>query len=98
MLEGRTWRVYCFWEKKYFEFEFERVQRGFLSEWTGNSIPCRGAQDGKGTGTVSGKSGTRNLGAKSIRSGAESTGGCVKLKTVTEIRQNSARDTFLTVS
>ena len=45
--------------------------------------------------TNSGESGARNLEAESTRSGAESTGGCVKLKTVTEIRQSSARDTFI---
>ena len=37
---------------------------------------------------------TRNLEAESIRSRAKSTEGCVKLKTVTKIRQRSARDTF----
>ena len=46
-------------------------------------------------GTNSGESGARNLKAKSIRSGAESTGGCVKLKTVTEIRRSSAHDTVI---
>ena len=40
----------------------------------------------KGAGTNSGESGARNLEAESIRSIAENTGGCVKLKTVTEIR------------
>ena len=40
-------------------------------------------------------SGARNLEAESIRSRSESTGGCVKLKTVTEIRRSSARDTFI---
>ena len=39
-----------------------------------------------------------NLEAESIRRGAESTGGCVKLKTVTEIRRSSARDTFIAES
>ena len=34
------------------------------------------------------ESGARNLEAESIRSRAESTGGCVKLKTVTEIRRS----------
>ena len=38
----------------------------------------------------------RNLETENIRSRAESTGGCVKLKTVTEIRRSSARDTFIT--
>ena len=40
----------------------------------------------------------RNLEAESIRSGVESTGGCVELKTVTEIRQSSACDTFVAES
>ena len=52
----------------------------------------------KGAGSSSGESGTRNLEAESIRSGAESTGGCVKLKIVTEIRRNSARDAFIAES
>ena len=42
----------------------------------------------KGAGTNSEESGARNLEAESTSSGAESTGGCVKLKTVTEIRQS----------
>ena len=48
----------------------------------------------KGAGTNSGESGTRNL-ADNIRSGAKSTGGRVKLKTVIEIRRSSASDTFI---
>ena len=40
-----------------------------------------------------GEYGARNLEAESVRSRAESAGGCVKLKTVTEIRGSSARDT-----
>ena len=40
----------------------------------------------------------RNLEAESIRRGAESMGGHVKLKTVTEIRRSSARDTFIAES
>ena len=46
-------------------------------------------------GTNSGESGARNHEAESIRSGTESTGGCVKLNTVTDITRNSARDTFI---
>ena len=61
-------------------------------------IPCRWTKHRKGAGTNSGESGARNLEAESIRSGAESTGGCVKLKTVTEIRQSSARDAFVAES
>ena len=45
------------------------------------------AEDGKGTGTNSGKSGMRNLEAKSIRSkvGSKTKSECVKLKTVTKV-------------
>ena len=59
------------------------------------NIPYRGAEDRKGAGTDSGMSGTRTLEAESIRSRAESTGGCVKLKTVTEIRLSNACKTFI---
>ena len=44
------------------------------------------------------ESGARNLEAESIRTRAESTEGCVKLKTVTEVRRSSARDTFIAES
>ena len=37
----------------------------------------------------------RNLETESIRSRAESTGGCVKLKTDTEIRRSSACNTMI---
>ena len=40
----------------------------------------------------------RNLEAESIRSGAESTGVCAKLKTVIEIRRNSVHDTVIAES
>ena len=39
-----------------------------------------------------------NLEAESIRSRAESTGGCEKLKTVTDIRRSSSHDTFIAES
>ena len=48
--------------------------------------------------TSSGKSGTRNLEVESLRSRTDSTGGCVKLKTVREIRRGRARDTFIAES
>ena len=44
-------------------------------------------QKRRGMGTNNWKAGPRNLKADSIRSRAESTGRCVKLKTVTEIRR-----------
>ena len=46
----------------------------------------------------SGESGARNLEAESIRSGAESTGGRVKLQAVKEITRSSARDPFIAES
>ena len=48
--------------------------------------PERFSENRKGAGTNSGESGARNLEAECIRNRAESTGGRVKLKTVTEIR------------
>ena len=60
--------------------------------------PCIWTENRKGAGTNSEESGARNLEAESIRSRAETTGWCVKLKTVPEIRQNSARDTFIAES
>ena len=56
-----------FWKKKCFKVGFERIQRRFLSERTGKVIQCRGTEEGKGTRTNSGKSGTRNLQAESIK-------------------------------
>ena len=46
--------------------------------------------------TNSGEYGTMNLETESIRSRADSMGGCVKLKTVTEIRQSSTHFVFIT--
>ena len=45
-----------FRKKKCLEVRCEGVQRGFLSERKWKVIPCREAEDGKGTGTNSGKS------------------------------------------
>ena len=61
-------------EKGCLELRCEGVQREFLSERKGKVIPCRGAEDRKGAGTNSGKSGTRNPEAESIRCRAESVG------------------------
>ena len=62
----------------------------------GKVIPCRWTKNGKGVGTNSGEPGARNLEGESIGSRVESapTGGCVKPKTVTEMRWSSARDTL----
>ena len=87
-MQGRP----LFWKNKCFQVGFEGVQRGFLSERKGKDIPCREAEEDKSSGTESGKSGTRNLEVENESetmneklSGEQSTGGCVKLKTVTEI-------------
>ena len=66
----------------------------------GKVVPCRGAEDRKELGTNSGKSIMRNpeTETESMRRRAESTGGCVNLNTVTEIRRSSARDTFIAES
>ena len=60
----------------------------------GKVIPCRWTENGKGMGTNSGESGARNLEGENIWSRVEitPTGGCVKLKTVAEIRWSSAHD------
>ena len=69
-----------FWKKKCLEVRVEGVQRGILLERKGKVIPCKWAADRNGTGTNSGKSGTRNLEAESIRNRAETMGSCIKLK------------------
>ena len=61
-------------EKGCLELRFEGAQRGFLSERKGKVYPCRGAEDRKGAGTNSGKSGTRNPEAEKIRCRTESVG------------------------
>ena len=69
-----------FWKKEWFKVGFQRVERGFLSEKKGKAIPLK-AKDGKGTRIKGEKPDTVNLESESIKGRAESTGGCVKLKT-----------------
>ena len=83
----KTWQVYSFGKRNVF--------RLYLNESKGEVIPCKWTENRKGAGTNSRDSGARNLEAEIIRSRAESTALCVKLKTVTEIRRSSARDTFI---
>ena len=85
-MERKIWQVYCLGKGEGFQVSFEGVQRGFLSERKGKVIPCRWTGNAKGAGTNSGESGARNLEVESIRSRAESTGGCVNLKIVADIR------------
>ena len=64
----------------------------------GEVVPCGWTKNRKGVETSSGESGARNLEAESIRSRAESTGGRVKLMTVTDIRRSSICDAFIAES
>ena len=67
-----------------FKFELKESRESFCRRGRGRSFHVEGPKTEKGAGTSSGKSGTKNLEAESIRSRAESTGRCVKLKTVTD--------------
>ena len=60
--------------------------------WRGRAKWTKNRKD---VGTNNRESGARNLEADGIKSSAESTGRCVKWKTVTEIRRSNARDTFI---
>ena len=62
------------------------TERVCVGEEGEGHIPRRGTENRKGAESNRGESGASNLEAESIRS---STGGCVKLKTVTEIRRSS---------
>ena len=96
----KTWQVYSLGERNVFRLYliFKWVQRGFLLERKGKVIPCRWTENRKDMGTNSEESGVRNLEAESIRSRAESMCVFVKLKTITEIRESSACDTFIAES
>ena len=83
--EQKTWLVYNFGKRNVFRLDLNESREGFCRRKRGSSFHV---ENRKGAGTNSGGTGARNLEAESIRSGAESTGGCVKLKTVTEIRQS----------
>ena len=65
-------------------------REGFCRRERGRSFHVDGPKTKKGAGTDSGESDARNMEVESIRCRAESKGGCVKLKTVAEIRRSSA--------
>ena len=70
----------------------ERVSVG---EEGGKGISFRWSENRKGVGTNSGESGAREIWRLRVsETEQKSMVGCVKFKTVTEIRRNSARDTF----
>ena len=86
--EQKTWQVYNFGKRNVFRLDLNESREGFCRRGRGRSFHVDG-RNRKGAGTNNGESGARNLEAGSIRSRAESTGRCAKLKTVTEIRQSS---------
>ena len=80
--------MYCYRKRNVLRLD---LKRGLISfrERKGRSLHVdRGTEDGKCTGTDSGKSGTRNLEAESIRGRAKITARCVKLKTVKDSTSN----------
>ena len=86
-----------FCEKKSFRSDLNESRDGFCRRGRGRSFHVDGPKTEKAREPTV-ESGVRNLEAESIRNGAETTAGCVKLKIVTEIRRSSARDTFIAES
>ena len=78
-------------KKKRFDVGFECPERISFGEGE-DVILCRGAEDRRGMGTTSGKHDTRNLEGRSIRGRMDSTGGCLSVKTVTEIQRPAQRN------
>ena len=62
---------------KCFRLDLNKSREGFCRRGRGRSFHVVG-RNRKDAGTNNGESGARNLGTESIRSRAESTGGCVK--------------------
>ena len=80
-------------------FDFKESREGFRRKGRGRPFHAEGlGPKTENVRTNSGKSETRNLKAENIRRRAESMGGCVKLKTVTEIRRSSAPNAFIAKS
>ena len=79
--------VYNFGKRNVYRSHLNESREGSCPRGRGRSLHVDGSKTEKvREPTV--ESGARNLEAESIRSRAESTGGCVKLKTVTEIRRS----------
>ena len=96
----KTWQVCNFGKRTVFRLHLNESREGFCRRGRGRPFPKPQGRGPKteNAGTNSRESGARNLEAESIRNRTESTEGCVKLKTVTEIRRSSARDTFIAES
>ena len=56
-----------FGKRSVLRWDLKKFRKGSL-ERKGKVIPCKGTKDRKGTGTNSGKSGTRDLEAESVGS------------------------------
>ena len=97
-MEQKTWQVYNFGKRNVFRLDLNESRKAFCQKVRGRSFHVDGQKTEKAWGTNSGESGVKNLEPESIRSRAESAGRCVKVKTVTEIRQSSAHDTFIAES
>ena len=69
--------VCCFGKRNVLRLDVKESRKGFCRRGRGRSFHVDGPKT-KGSGTNSGESGARNLEAESIRSRAETTGGCVK--------------------
>ena len=80
-----------FFGEKLFRLHLNESREGCCRGGRGRSFNVDGSKTETGAGTNSRGSGARNLEAESIRSRAESTGRCVrvKLKPVAEIRHVS---------
>ena len=93
--EQKTWQVCSFGKINVFGLDLNESREGFCRKGRGRSFHVDGPKPEKAREPTVESLGARNLEAESVRSGAESTGGRVKLKTATGIRRSSARDTFI---
>ena len=71
---------YSFWKRNDFRLHLNESREGFCRRGRGRSFYVEGPKTEKAREPTA-ESGARNLRAESIRSRAESTGGCVKLRT-----------------
>ena len=78
---------YSFGKRNVLRFDLNESREGFCRRGRRRSLHAEGQNTEKVLEPTS--SGTRNLQDENIRSGVESRGWCVNLKTVTEIRRSS---------
>ena len=95
--EQETWHVYNFGKRNVFRLHLNESREGFCRRGRRRSFHVDGPETEKAREPTV-ESLVRGIWRLRISSRAESTGGCVKLKTVTEINRSSARDTFIAES